>query len=100
MVQEELGEKTQMLAINLAEMAIDFKYRDVVLSVNLIARRLRIPAAFGDVAFENPSTLHVFQAKLADEEFRQARVFLGVWRRIPSLNLIDAEFDGRGIPAR
>ena len=100
MVQEELGQKTEMLTIDLAKMTIDFENRDIVFAVNLIARWLRIPPAFGDVTFEYATTLHVFQAKLANEEFRQAGVLLRVRSRIPSLNLKHAKLDSRWISSR
>ena len=83
MIQEELGQQTEMLTVDLAEMSVDFEDGDVVFAVNLIAGRLRIPAAFGHVTLENPPTFHVFQAKLADEQLRESGVFLRVRRRVP-----------------
>ena len=84
MIQEKFSQETKMLTVDLAEMSIDFEDGDVVFAINLISRRLRIPAAFGHVTLENPPTFHVFQAKLADEQLRESGIFLRVRRRVPS----------------
>ena len=100
MIQEKLSEKAKMLTIDFAKMTVHFEYGNVVLTVDLISGWLRIPAALGDVPLKYSPTFHVFQAKLANEEFRQARVLLRIRRRVPSLNLKDAELDGRRISTR
>ena len=87
-----------MLTIDFAEMAIDFENGNVFFAIYFVSGRLRIPAAFADVALEDAPTLHVLKTELAYEEFRESRVFLRVRRRVPSLNLKHAEFDGRWIP--
>ena len=100
MIQEKLGEKAKMLTVDFAKMTVHFEYGNVVLTVDLISGWLRIPAALSDVPLKYSPTFHVFQAKLANEEFRQARVLLRIRRRVPSLNLKDAELDGRRISTR
>ena len=60
MIQEKLCEQAKVLAINFAKMTIYFKYGDVVLAVNFIARWLGIPAALGNMALQYSLTLHVF----------------------------------------
>ena len=40
-VEEELGEKTQVLAVDLVGVAVHFKDGQVVASVNLVGRRVK-----------------------------------------------------------
>ena len=70
MIQEKLGEKAKMLTVDFAKMTVHFENGDVVLAVDLISGWLRIPAALCDVPLKYSPTFHVFQAKLANEEFR------------------------------
>ena len=40
-IKKQLGQKTQILTVNLRHVAVNFKYRPVVLAIDFITRRMQ-----------------------------------------------------------
>lgn len=71
-IEKELGQQAEVLTIDLIDVAIHFKDRQVVFAVNFSGRWVT-PKALGHVPIQDGATLHVFEAKLAQEQFRQPK---------------------------
>ena len=86
MVEEQLGEEAQVLRVRLVLAAVDLEERDLVLSVDLVARRVPQPA-LGQVPGQTLPAPHVPQAELAYVDARQGDQLLRVRREVPRLDL-------------
>ena len=77
-VQEELGNETQILAIDLLLLAIHFKHADFTVSVDLIPGRMS-HGAFVLVSLQRLLFLHILETKLTYVEFlRVSGEFFGI----------------------
>ena len=85
-VEEQLGEEAQVLRVRLVLAAVDLEERDLVLSVDLVARRVPQPA-LGQVPGQTLPAPHVPQAELAYVDARQGDQLLRVRREVPRLDL-------------
>ena len=91
-VQEELGQEAQVLAVDLARHAVHLEDGEVVLAVDLVRRRV-VPEALGTVPLENAPTLHVLETELTDAQLGEHGVLLRVRGREPGLDLVLPELD-------
>ena len=66
-VQKQFGEQTQVLAVDFVHVAVHFEHRQVVLAVDFRGRRMP-PRTLGHVTIQYGTTLHILQAKLAQEQ--------------------------------
>ena len=98
-IQKQLGEETEVLAVDLAGHAVHFEDGEVFVAVDFVGRRVK-PVALGPVALQDPPALHVLEAELAEEELWEHGILLRVRGRVPRLDLVLAELDhGRGAGA-
>ena len=70
MIEEKLGEETEVLRVGLVLAAVDLEERDLVLPVDLVARRVPQPA-LGQVPRQTLPAPHVPEAELADVDAGQ-----------------------------
>ena len=89
-IKKELGQQAEVLTIDLIDIAIHFKDRQVVFAVDFRGRWVS-PKALGHVPIKDGTTLHVLEAKLAQEQFRQPR------NEERIANLVDSESEGNNI---
>lgn len=66
-VQEQLGQQTEVLAVDLVGVAIHLEHGDVATAVDLGSRRVA-PGALVEVARQHRPTLGILQAELAQKE--------------------------------
>ncbi len=83
-VQKELGEETQALAVHLVPLPADLKDGDLVPAVDLVSRRM-LPHALAGVPLEDGGAAHVLQAELADVDARETGEILRVGTLVPNL---------------
>lgn len=67
MVEEQLGEEAEVLAIDLVSVAVHFEDRDVPAAIDLRGGRVA-PQALVQVTYQHRPTLRVLQAELAQEQ--------------------------------
>ncbi len=67
-IEKELCQKAEILAIDLVDVAIHLKDGQVIFSVDFSGRGVP-PQALGHVPIQNGTTLHVLETKLAQEQF-------------------------------
>ena len=85
-IEKELGEETQVLRVGLVLAAVDLEEGDLVLPVDLVARRVPQPA-LGQVPRQTLPAPHVAEAELAYVDARQGDQLLRVRREVPRLDL-------------
>ena len=74
-VEEELDQQTEVLAVDLVGVAVHLEDRHAVLPVDLHPGRMS-PRTFLHVSLEDGARLHVLQTELTQEQLRQLGVLL------------------------
>jgi len=92
-IEEELGEKAEVLTVDLVFLAVDFEHGQRPIAVDLIARG-EAEITLELVTFESLLFLHVLETELADEELITLGKLLWVRRKVPSIHFVAAHFDG------
>ena len=85
-IEKELGEETQVLRVGLVLAAVDLEEGDLLLPVDLVARRVPQPA-LGQVPRQTLPAPHVPEAELAYVDARQGDQLLRVRREVPGFDL-------------
>ena len=85
MVQEQLGQQTEVLGIHFVFTAINFEERNRIFPVDFIARRM-FEVALSKMSFKTDPRLDEFQAELADVDAGEAHQLDGVRGEVPRLN--------------
>ena len=91
-VQEQLGQEAEVLAVDLAGHAVHLEDGEVLVAIDFVGRRMK-PVALGPVALQDSPALHVLEAELAEVELGEHGVLLRVRGRVPRLDLVLAELD-------
>jgi hypothetical protein len=95
-IKEELGEQAEILAVHFIVLSIDLEDGQIVVTVDLVARRVS-QIALALVPLERLGLFHVLEAELAHVELVlaqvEAAVAVGVGRIIPRVYLVATEFD-------
>lgn len=91
-VEEELGQQTEILSIAFVFSTIDLEKRNRLLPVNLISRRVS-KVAFGNVSLQAFSTFSIFETKLTNVDALESAQFLRVGRKVPGLDSMLSQFD-------
>lgn len=68
-IEKELGQKAEILAIDLVDVAVHLKHGQVIFAVDFGGRWMT-PQALGHVPIQNGTAFHVFETELAQEQFR------------------------------
>mmetsp|Transcript_26858 Transcript_26858/g.46853 ORF Transcript_26858/g.46853 Transcript_26858/m.46853 type:complete len:210 (-) Transcript_26858:65-694(-) len=92
-VQEELGEQAQVLAVELVGLAVHLPQGEVLVAVDLAPRRVP-PATLRLVSPQRLPVPHVLQAKLADVQPVDLAVLVRVGGEVPGLDQVAAHLDG------
>lgn len=69
-IEEKLGQQTEILAIDFVDVAIHFEDGQVIFAIDFRSWRMP-PQALGHVSIQNGATLHVLETELAQEQFRE-----------------------------
>ena len=93
-VQEELGEKTEVLAVDFTDCTVHLVNGDVVFPVYLVGGRME-PLTLGSVAIQDITCLHVLDAKLTNVQRRQHGILLRVGGGEPRLDQVLSELNHR-----
>ena len=86
MVQEELGQQTEVLTVDLILLPIHLKDQQVILLVDLLSRRT-LHVTSGLVRPKGPGVLTVGETELTHKERVLLCVLVGVGRKVPGLHL-------------
>ena len=99
-VQEELGQQAQVLAVHLVVLAVHLKHAQAAVAVDFVPRRVA-QVALALVPLQRLAALNVLEAELAHEELVLAQVLaavaVGVGRVVPRVNLVAPQLDARDV---
>ena len=87
-VEKQFGKQAQILAVDFIFASVNFKYRNVASTINLLTWR-KLHHAFHAMSRHHKSTFHVLEAELTHPQasIRHKTIFFREWRLEPSVNI-------------
>lgn len=77
MIEKQLGEKTEILTVDLVHVAVHFEDGERATPINLRRRRMR-PSALFHMPQQNVPAFHVLKAKFTQKQLWQPSIFLRI----------------------